>query len=319
MSLTDVSFASNSKQSVIFGLFRDPDLFDGTSVNDGTFLVSFNERSKEVEDFKLSYFSKAQLDNIYHRKELTGRSKKKVDKKAAKAGAQTDGKMETARGNLVIEYADLLDNGELFFVASLMENYTVTVCSSNSNGQQSCREIPYCYRQDVNGIKLDKNGEILSAENIRRDCIYPGWFVYDVNILKKNNNYYAFYGTGSIMTPDGKRDKKKEKEIKKKEKREKITTMFYACFDNEKGKGSEMVYEIQQTSKKKKEKKKMNNLVVSVIDNELYSYNFVSALSPIKAPIAIASCFFILPMYYVLLKPSSYQDYYGTMVRVTGK
>ncbi|MBU2019832.1 MAG: hypothetical protein KJ941_09315 [Bacteroidetes bacterium] len=319
MSLTDISFASNSKKSIIFGLFKDPDLYDGASANDGTFMVSFNERSKEVDDFKFSYFTKEQMDVIYHRKELTGRSKKKADKKAAKAGAESDGKMETVDGSLVIEYADLDENGELFFAASFMYNYVVQVCTTSSTGAQSCYDKPYCSRQDINGVKLDKEGNILFAENIRRSCVYPGWNVYDVNILKKDSKYFAFYGSGIVSNKEGGRDKKKEKELKKKEKKEGLSTMFYASFDSKEATAESKVYEIKQTSTKKKEKKSMNNLNVAIIDNEIYSYNTVSSLSPIKAPIAFTSCLLIFPIYYVALTPRSYLDYYGTMVRVTGK
>ena len=315
MSISDASIASNDKSSVIFGVFKDPNLIDNSNISHGTFVVDFNERSKEIEDFKLSYFTKEQLDRIYHRSEASKKEKRKLDKKAAKTGGETDGKLKQIEGELIFEYSELTDNNELIIIGSFMSNYSVETCTTTGNST-TCTSRYYCQKTDVDIFKLSANGEIEFAEVIDRSTVYDGFDKMDVNVLKKDGRLYLFYGNKLSVESSGKSKAEIKAQIKK-EKKEGISTQYYTVYDQVNDKAKIESYQFNQISNRKRDTRQLNNLNVTQIGNELYSFNTIKTLNPIKTPIAVVSSLLIVPGIYVMLNPQVIADFHGTMMKIS--
>lgn len=313
-SLTDISLVSKGSETRIVGFFRDPTKASSFSTSHGIFSVSFNQRTKDVEDFTFSPFTTAQLDEIFHRQEISKRKQRKQERKASRRtglDVKSDGKEEGVFGDLVIDDLYFDDKGNVIVITSLMHNYTVETCTT-TNGITTCRTNYYCRRTDINTLSIDKYGQIEFASHIERSITYSGWYRFDVSATQKDDHIFIFYGNNLISKEDRKSQKKKFKNSAQSE-------FEYAKLDLKSGELKKDKIDIQQISKRKRDRRQFNPNLVGVFDGEVYSYRCNSVVNPIKAVPVAASSIFIFPLFVVGLNQQLLFDYYGTMMKIEVK
>lgn len=244
----------------LYGFFSDLDKDEKGNDTHGIFFVSLDPKTLTAIDTKFSYFEKAFLDQLFAAdKENQKKGKGVFKSKKAKASDE-----QSIDDNYRIEDV-AIEGDDIILFCTIMKNWSRTVCSTSSNGVQSCNTYYYCTKNNVTSFRLNKKGDILWAKNLDRSITYPGWNVYDLHVMKSDDNYYVSYGSAFQMgaTKKNRKSKKSGKQM---------TDRFeYAIFSGKTGDYKKFEKQINAVNAKKADKKFINPTAIQVIDDKMYT------------------------------------------------
>lgn len=246
----------------LFGYFSDTKKDKYGRATHGIFYCILNKKY-EIENMKFSYFTKNQITEMF-----------KGDKDDAMGGrakgcclSKKKGNMHADKGTInseyVIEQAITGDNNEVYLFASVLSNRTREVCSTDNNGNRTCRTEYYCIKKNVTTFKLDESGKMVWASNHDRYIQYPGWNVYDLNVIQGKNGFYALFGSKMNLG----RPKSFFSIFKKGD----VTNPFEYVFIKENtGKVTRKEQKVNTLNTPRKERKSVLARNVTIIDNKFY-------------------------------------------------
>ncbi|MBA3663689.1 MAG: hypothetical protein H0W61_05720 [Bacteroidetes bacterium] len=290
-----------SKNSIkLYGFFSDLDKDAKGYDTHGTFFITLDNKTLKEKNSKFSYFDKTFLDQLYaadkeNQKKGKGLFKSKKDK------ASDD---ESIDDNYVIE--KVVEDGEdILLFCSIMRNWSNTVCTTSSNGGTTCRTYYYCTKSNVTSFRLNGKGDILWAKNLDRSITYNRWTVYDLNVMRKDNNYYVTYGSAFQMNAEKKnrRSTKSNKQL--------TDRLEYAVFNGQTGDFKKNEYQINTINAKKADKKFVKADGIQVFDNKMYT----SCVKTKLKPLTYISCLCPPVFYFLYLNGISRKGtgYFGTI------
>lgn len=257
-SFSDFDYIVNKQGVKIYALYSDLLKDKRGSDLHGIYYAEIDNNVNAISNSKLISFDKATLDKLF--------AKDKAEKNKAGVFASKK-KKESAEESLQysynIENVQIADNNSIVIFCSIMNNYSTTTC----DGKGNCTTRYYCYKGNVTTFKVNSNGELVWASNVDRAITYNGWFVYDVEVVKENNKYYAVYGNTSQIVGQKKNGDAKKKRKSKTQKRD----MFeYSVFNDVDGSFKRNEYVINSPKANKKERKSVGPNNIVVLDNKMY-------------------------------------------------
>jgi len=280
-NIFDFDFLEDATTIKLFGFFCDLKKDkDGNDIHGVFYAIIDPKTYKLVGDFKFTYFTKTQIDDIFSKSYIGGKDRagifaSKKDKKS---------EQESIASDYSIEQVQSIDKDNIVLFCSVMDNYSYQQCTTNSNGVTTCRTVYRCRKSNVTAIKIKKDGQIDWASNIDRQEDHPGLNVKDLQVMNKDGKFYAIY---SSRFEESKKDETgKTTKMKRKDLDSYSDELEYAVFDYKTGKYEKKKYIINKPGVSKKEKKKLKATQVEVIDNNFYSYSIRS-----KAEVAPCFCF----------------------------
>jgi hypothetical protein len=254
----------------LYGFFSDLEKDPKGRDTHGIFYISLDSKNLNARGEKFSYFDKSFLDVLYASdKENQKKGKGLFKSKKAKASDE-----ESIDDNYVIEKV-IEDGNDLVIFCSIMNNWSRTYCSTGANGSQSCYTVYYCTKNNVTSFKLNPKGDIVWAKNLDRSITYTGrWNVYDLNIIKNDNNYYVTYGSSFQLNSEKKnrRSRKSRKQI--------TDRLEYAVFSSSTGDYKKAEYKVNPINVKSKEAKFVSPEDIEVFDNRMYTSCTRTKLKP---------------------------------------
>ena len=293
----DFGYEVNENGVRIFGFYNDLSIDrKGLSTN-GIFHATLDPKSGEIEEPIFSEFDKKTLDELFKDDKEDKRRTRSWSKKKRKKNEAIDAVSLDDR--YVIENIHLKEDGSFVLFCSKMYNYTVTVCTSNANGGQSCREVPYCEKSNVTAFSLDKNGELLWSKNIDRERTYGGWYIYDLRVLTRGDKAYVIYGSSYDVDAEVKRRRTRKSKSEARDKFE------YAVFDLETGDAEKHEFVVNEEDTEKKDRKYFSPLGVTVMDGEYYVSSKRVTFKPgltVAGCAASVVCFPVI--YFVIMHPA---------------
>ncbi len=284
----------------LYGFFSDLDKDEKGSDSHGIFYITLDSKSFQVKDTKFSYFDKPFLDQLYaadKENQKKGRGLFKSDK----AKASDD---ESLDDNYVIEEV-IEDGNDILLFCSIMNNWSRTVCTTDSRGSRTCQTYYYCTKSNVTSFRLSGSGDILWAKNLDRSITYSRWNVYDLNVMRKESSYYVVYGS-SYQINAKKKNRKGAKSGKQ------LTDRFeYAVFSGQTGDYKKAEHQINSVNAKKADKKFISADNIQVYDNKMYTDCVKTKIKPLTW----LSCLCPPVFYFVFLSGNSRKGtgYFGTI------
>ena len=240
----------------------------------GIFSGTIDNSTFELNKINFTAFTKSQLDKLFENDKGDRKERHFLASKKKKDQADV-----TLRSDYRIEKSLALDDDNLVLFCSRMENYVV--CHTNSNGKgggtTTCEN--HCDKSNVTVFKLNNDGAIVWASNLDRFQPYIGHNIYDVEVMVKGKQMFAFYA---------------QEEQNKNE-------FEYTVFDYETGKYAIQNYIINNPNTPKSEAKKMLAQDVKVIDNIPFvnSYKKHMKIGPTAA--WCGASIVCLPLLYVVI------------------
>ncbi|MFI5150559.1 MAG: hypothetical protein ACHQRM_12550 [Bacteroidia bacterium] len=250
------NYKVGSKVTKIYGFFCDLDKDPHGYATHGIMYATLNNETFDVDNVNFTYFTKAQLDNLFaadkEDKKRSGliRSKKKKAKDS-----------EELADDYIIESVQSLDDDNLVLLCDRMHNWSTTVC----DGKGHCTTYYYCDKCNVTAFKLAKDGGLTWASNLDRRITYNGWNIYDLRAIHTKDQIYVSYGSGYVPGA------KKKNHASKKSKSYMTDRFEYAVFDYSSGKFTKKEYKVNPDHQKKGDKKFIDPVKIHVIDNEFYT------------------------------------------------
>jgi hypothetical protein len=239
----------------VYGFFCDLNKDPQGNDMHGIFYSILDSKQMTMTATNFTYFDKATLDKLFAKdKEDQKTGKKKTRNQQAKVSDD-----ESLDGRFEIENVQT-DGDDIILFTSKMTNWSTTTCDSKGN----CTTRYYCTKDNITTFKVNKNGDLVWASNLDREMTYSGWNIYDVRVMKQNNNFYAVYGSRFGLDADVKNRKSKKS---KSDLRDRVE---YAVFNNNDGsyKKEEIIINADKTPKK--ERKAVNPLNITVINDVFY-------------------------------------------------
>ncbi|MES2679625.1 MAG: hypothetical protein V4635_07055 [Bacteroidota bacterium] len=254
----------------LYGFFSDLDKDEKGNDTHGTFFISLDSKTLKTKDMKFSYFDKTFLDQLYAAdKENQKKGRGLFKSKKAKASDE-----ESIDDNYKIERV-IEDKNDIILFCSIMKNWQRTVCTSNGKGGgQTCHTYYYCTKSNVTAFKLNPKGDIVWARNLDRSITYPRWNVYDLNVIKTDNNYYVTYGSAYQL------NSKKKNMRSSKSGKQMTDRLEYAVFSGATGDFQKQEYKVNPLNVKKSEAKFVSPDDIDVFDNRLYTSCMRTKLKP---------------------------------------
>lgn len=291
INIFNFNLVSNANGVKIYGFFNDMQKDPSGLRTHGLFHTTI--KNGEMSEPNFSYFDKKTLDDLFKNDQEDKKKTYGGKKKREKAKPMDD---EALDESYTIEVAQSLDSDNIVLFCSKMYNYSVTTCTQNSNGGQSCTTRYYCRKSNVTGFRLNNKGDIVWASNIDRLITYSGTSIYDLRVVAENNKFYVIYGSAFAVDAQTKNRKsaKKGKEIR--------DNFEYAVFDYESGKSKKQQVVVNQPGTAKKERKTVSPTDIQVIDNRFYINSDRITMKPgltVAGCAASVVCFPVL--YYVFL------------------
>lgn len=231
----------------------------------GIFYVSMDENEFKNIATRFNYFDKPFLDQLYAKDKGDQRKSKKKDEKRKKSIE------ESIDGNYVIEVVRQ-EGKDLFLFCSIMYNWTETVCTQNSNGTTNCRQVPHCDKRNVTAFRISSEGKMVWASNLNRFYSYIGHNIFDVHVLKKDNQYVVLYN--DIYRPNTEKQSRKSKE-------EVVDGFDYATFDASNGSFAKKDFRVNAVNTPRKERKVVSSNAVTDLDNTFYISSTRYSLKPV--------------------------------------
>lgn len=215
----------------------------------GLFRSTLDKERKTLAKTQFEAFDQKFLKNLYQDDE-----KDLVKKKKA-------GQSEEIDDSYVIEEVRQHENGDITLFTTIKENYSVTTCQPRG----PCITNYYCRKKNVTIFNLDKNGNIIWAQNIDRSFTYDGWNIRDVTVIEDKDNYYVVYGSTPTLTKFFPTEKAKK--IKKSD------VLEYAVVNKNTGKVKTKLYEKNKQGTSKKEKVSFNSSTIQLFDGQMSTYH----------------------------------------------
>lgn len=269
----------------LYGFFSDLNKDEKGNDTHGTFYITLDGKSFKAGSPKFSYFDKSFLDQLYAAdKENQKKGKGIFKSKKAKASDE-----ESIDDNYIIEKV-IEDGNDILLFCSIMRNWSRTVCTSSSNGARSCQTYYYCTKSNVTAFRLNNKGDIMWAKNLDRSITYNRWNVYDLNVMKKNSDYYVTYGSAFQMNAQKKnrRSSKSGKQL--------TDRLEYAVFAGQNGEFKKAEHQINTVNAKKSEKKYISADNIDVYDNKMYTNCVRTKIKPVTFVACLCP-----PVFYFLL------------------
>jgi len=291
----------------IFGFFSDMNKDQYGRDTHGIFYAIVDNNTNTIKSINFSMFTKAQLDKLFAKDKEDQRkassTKKKSKSKKKQDAAKSD--EESIQSDYMIEDVQSMGDNNLVLFCSRMYNYSVTTCTTNSNGGQSCTTRYYCQKDNVTAFKINEKGDIVWASNLDRRITYSGWNRYDVSVIHDQSKFFVLYGSVFETVGSTKSGKAKKKRKDSKETRD---VLEYAVFDYGTGDIVKKEYAINSTTTPKKERKSVAPIDVQVIDNRFY---FDSSSRSVKALPAVLTCVVSLACPFAIMNFSNGDIYRG--------
>lgn len=253
----------------LYGFFSDLDIDKKGKDSHGIFYVLLDKKNFRIVETKFSYFDKAFLDVLY----AADKENQKKGRGLFKSKEAKNSDDQSLDDQYVIEKV-IDDNGDIVLFCSIMNNWSQTNCTTNSNGGQSCTTRYYCTKSNVTVFKLNIRGDIIWAKNLDRKITYNGWYVHDVNVVKQDNDYYVVYGSAYQINAE-KKNRRSAKSSKQ------LTDRFeFAVFASNDGSFRKNEYQVNKLGVKKNDKKYVNEADITVYDNKMFTSCSRTKLKP---------------------------------------
>lgn len=281
----------------LFGFYNDL-LIDpkGHSTN-GIFTGTIDRETNELGDAIFSPFDEATLNELFFEDEEDKKKTRALFKKKREANKEID--KVSIDSKYVIESVEVRDDESIVLFCSIMNNYYVTVCSTDANGNTTCHDVPYCDKSNVTVFNIDPNGKLIWSKNVDRFKTYGGHYVYDLRVLTRGDNAYVLYGSNYAIDAE---EKKRKNRKKKAEVRDKFE---YAVFDLKSGNAKKNEFVVNTPEVEKQDRKYVSPLSITVIDDEYYvnSQRIRFKVGPtIAGCVASVVCFPLI--YFVMIHPA---------------
>lgn len=258
----------------IYGYFSDFSKDKRGNEIHGIFYAVLNE-NYEVENLRFSEFDKKMLKEMY-----------KTDKNdpdgGRKGGCCVTGKKGSTHANdgtvnpdYIIEDAIEGENGSIYLITTIMYNYTREVCTTDQNGNRTCRTEYYCYKGNVTTFKMDKEGNMVWGSNHDRSKTYSGWYIYDVNAIHDEKGIYVTYGDYRN------REAKRIFITQMFKKLDRTYPMDYIYINKADGKIKKKSIKVNSPDTKRRQAKYVEPTRISVVDNKFYVNDQTETLNPL--------------------------------------
>ena len=257
-NLFEFDYVATKDAIKLFGFFCD--LTKDPKGNDthGIFYAILDPKTMQLKgDMNFTYFTKAQLDQLFAKDKDKGDRNDGKDKRKRKKKGDAD---ESLSSSYTIEQVQSIDKENIVLFCSIMYNYSVTTCDSKGN----CTTRYYCDKSNVTAFKINGNGALVWASNLDRQITYGGSNIYDLRVINKDNKFIVAYGSNYAMNADKKNMRTSKSRKYKQDKFE------YAVFDYTSGKFEKAEYKVNALNTPKKDKKTITALAIDVMDNEFY-------------------------------------------------
>ena len=249
----------------LYGFFCDLDKDPKGNDTHGIFYVSMDENEFKIKASKFSYFDKSFLDQLYAGDKEDQRKSFKLNKDKKKSDE------ESIDSRYVIESVQQ-EGKDIILFCSMMYNWSQTVCSRSSNGVQSCQTYYYCDKSNVTAFRMSADGGLVWASNLNRFYSYIGHNIFDVHVLKKDNQYVVLYN--DIFRPNTEKQSRKSKE-------EVVDGFDYATFDASNGSFAKKDFRVNAVNTPRKERKVVSSNAVTDLDNTFYISSTRYSLKPV--------------------------------------
>lgn len=266
-SLMNVHLYEKDGDVKILGFFCDFEKDPSGIRTHGIFYRNLDEETLEASEIVFSYFGESLLNDLF--KADTEDKLKTRSKKKNKAENEERDKEALSR-SFTIERISSDASGNLILFCSKMYNYSVTTCTSNSNGGQTCTTRYYCQKSNVTAFKIDNSGEFVWASNIDRLYTYSGTSIYDVNVIEDEENYYVSYANAKNDAFDTADEEDTKKKKKGKTKNETYDYFEYGVINKETGSNEQKTFVINEPDMKKADKKYCNASSIQVFNNQFF-------------------------------------------------
>ena len=301
-NINDFSYVIDKNKVRIYGFFCDIDKDPTGNSSHGLFFTEAEAGSFDDASLGYTYFDKKTIESLFS-KDKEDKKKTPVFGKKKKAKA-VENDAEALDDRFEIEDMFTVENDVVLF-CSKMYNYSVTTCTTNSNGGQSCTTRYYCEKSNVVAIRVNNEGEIEWATNIDRKKTYSGTSIYDLNVVFANNKFYTIFGS-DYQADAEKKSRKSRKRLKD------FRDQFeYAVFDYDTGSAAKNTFMVNQ--KNDIEKKSVDPLAITVLDGRFYvDYSVIKQKWGPTIPVCIAS----LACPYLVIIPmmnGSFKKGYGNL------
>lgn len=156
----------------------------GTFTTAGTFFLRIDRATKAVEHSSFKEF-----DHDFITAYMTEKEEAKATKKAARKGEDLE--------MYNFELRDIIrrDDGGAVMIAEQYHMYTVTTCTTNSNGGQTCRTTYHYIYNDIIVVNVDPEGNIEWANKVpkRQHSINDGGYYSSYSVSVKGDKIYLIF------------------------------------------------------------------------------------------------------------------------------
>lgn len=279
--INDFKFVVSDKEVKIYGFFgdllKDP---KGNSTH-GVFFTTIDSKTLEANELGYTYFDKKTIETLFAKDQ---EDKKKTSGSRRKKEKEKDNDDSALDIRFGIESIFVTPENDVVLFCSKMYNYSVTTCTSNSSGGQSCTTRYYCQKSNVTALKVSTEGEIVWASNLDRVITYNGTSIEDLNVVFKNDKYYVIYGSTFKIDATSKKSKNRKRAAEMRDNFE------YAVFEAATGEYKKNNFLINDKNTAKKERKYVSPTQISTFDETFY-VNYMTMRQQIGWCVANVICF----------------------------
>lgn len=258
-------YIENEKSIKLFGFFFDPSKGNDRIDIHGVYYASIDSKTLNMDkDFTFTYFTKEQSNELF--------SKDTSLKDAS--GIFTYNKLkysqeEQLSGEYAIEQIQFINDESLVLFCSIMHNYSIPSRSQASNFNYNERN---CAKRNVGAIKINMEGRIEWASNLKRFINYGGSSVSDLKVIYKEDKFYVLYGADA---DDMKKDKTTDKNNTQKNETKdgNLNIVEYGVFDYHTGKYEKKKCIINKAGIEKSFRKNFSFNDIEIINNEFFTHS----------------------------------------------
>ncbi len=295
-SLFNIRLVEEKGEMNIMGFFSDFDKDESGVRTHGIFYRNVDTKTLAISDVVYSYFSEELISELFQNDEEDKLKSRKT--RGKKAEEEEEKNQDAISKAFNIEKVIIDEAGNFVLFSSKMNNYTVQHCTTNANGGTTCYTEYLCEKRNVTVFKLTKDGDFVWASNIDRRHTYKGWYIYDLNVIEDENNYYVSYASDYKVDAQDEETEKAKK--KRKSRSEYVDQMEYGVFDKQTGENKKNALVLNEPGITKAEKKYCAPTNVQVINNQFY----LASVKTYVAPWSYATCL-CPPIYMIVLMTQS--------------
>lgn len=105
-------------------------------------------------------------------------------------GTNSENSTTQVYGDFQVEQLHILENGDLFFVASAVQNNTFTICYPGG----TCRTSFYHLKGNISILILSPGGSLKWKKEIPRWIEYANWNTPDLSLIRSKDDFLLIYG-----------------------------------------------------------------------------------------------------------------------------